>query len=150
MHLSENDAVLISVCEPLNHIHQDTESARLIAVCKRSITLNKFGKQVRGCSVHVFLAIRGTAISELQFLVLSKEKTAKCPREKLIQPTNWLKNCTKLNVHYIDNSNIRKSHLNGSRLHLNRNGDRILGKNLCSYLKLMSQNTFNSGEINVK
>ena len=30
MHSSENDAVL-------NHIHQDTKSARLIAVCKRSI-----------------------------------------------------------------------------------------------------------------
>ena len=48
-------AVLISVCEPLNHIHQYTKSARLIAVCKRSITLNKFGKRARGCCVHVFL-----------------------------------------------------------------------------------------------
>ena len=57
MHLSENDAVLISVCEPLNYIHQDTKSARLIAVCKRSITLNKFGKRARGCCVHVFLVI---------------------------------------------------------------------------------------------
>ena len=57
MYLSENDAVLISVCEPLNYIHQDTKSARLIAVCKRSITLNKFGKRVRGCCVHVFLVI---------------------------------------------------------------------------------------------
>ena len=55
MHSSENDAVLIFVCEPLNHIHQDTKSARLIAVCKRSITLNKFGKRARGCCVHVFL-----------------------------------------------------------------------------------------------
>ena len=55
MHLSENDAVLISVCEPLNYIHQDTKSARLIAVCRRSITLNKFGKRARGCCVHVFL-----------------------------------------------------------------------------------------------
>ena len=48
-------AVLISVCETLNDIHQDTKSARLIAVCKRSITLNKFGKRARGCCVHVFL-----------------------------------------------------------------------------------------------
>ena len=37
MHSSENDPVLISVCEPLNHIHQDTKSARLIAVCKRTL-----------------------------------------------------------------------------------------------------------------
>ena len=42
-HLSENDVVLISVSEPLNYIHQDTKSARLIAVCGRSIALNKFG-----------------------------------------------------------------------------------------------------------
>ena len=55
MHLSENDAVLISVCGALNYIHQDTKSARLIAVCRRSITLNKFGKRARGCCVHVFL-----------------------------------------------------------------------------------------------
>ena len=25
------------MCEPLNHIHQDTKSARLIVVCKRRI-----------------------------------------------------------------------------------------------------------------
>ena len=36
MHSWENDAVLF-VGEPLNHIHQDTRSARLIAVCKRSL-----------------------------------------------------------------------------------------------------------------
>ena len=50
-------AILISVCEPLNHIHQDTKSARLIAVCKRSIKLNKFGKRAKGCCVHVFLVL---------------------------------------------------------------------------------------------
>ena len=38
MHSSENDAVLISLCEPINHIHQDTKSARLIAVCKVALT----------------------------------------------------------------------------------------------------------------
>ena len=58
-------AVLISVCEPLNHIHQDTKSARLIAVCKRSITLNKFGKRVRGSCVHVFLVYCWTGWSLL-------------------------------------------------------------------------------------
>ena len=62
MHLSENDAVravLISMCEPLNYIHQDTKSARLIAVYGRSIALNKFGKRTRGCCVHVFLVLMG-------------------------------------------------------------------------------------------
>ena len=37
MHLSENDAVLISVCETLNYIHQDTKSTPLIALCKRTL-----------------------------------------------------------------------------------------------------------------
>ena len=55
IHSSENDAVLICVCQPSNHIHQDTKSARLIAVCKRSITLNKLGKRTRGCCVHALL-----------------------------------------------------------------------------------------------
>ena len=55
MHSSENDVVLISGCEPLNHIHQDKKSAQLIAVCKRIITLNKFGKRAKGCCVHVIL-----------------------------------------------------------------------------------------------
>ena len=35
MHSWENSAVAF-VVEPLNHIHQDTKSARLIAVCKRT------------------------------------------------------------------------------------------------------------------
>ena len=61
MHLSENDAVLISDCEPLNHIHQDTKLGRLIAVCRCSITLNKFGKRARGCCVHIFLVYLYTA-----------------------------------------------------------------------------------------
>ena len=63
MHLSENGAVLISECEPLNYIHQDTKSARLIAVCRRSITLNKFGKRARGCCVHVFLVVIVIAVA---------------------------------------------------------------------------------------
>lgn len=41
----------------------------------------------------------------------------------------------KNNVDYIDNSNINDSHLNRSRLHLNNAGDKMLGKNLCAYLK---------------
>ena len=57
MHLSENDA--------LNYIHQDKKSARLIAVSRRSITLNKFGKRARGCCVHVFL-VYGKILGELK------------------------------------------------------------------------------------
>ena len=43
--------------------------------------------------------------------------------------------CVNNNVDYIDNANINSQHLNRSRLHLNRIGDRMLGRNLCTYLK---------------
>ena len=49
--------------------------------------------------------------------------------------------CRKLNVHYIDNNNIHGSYLNGSKLHLNRTGDKALGKNFCSYLRSIRQCT---------
>ena len=41
-------------------------------------------------------------------------------------------------MHYIDN-NLTGSHLNDPGLHLNRAGDRLLGKNLCTYLKSIRQ-----------
>ena len=40
-------------------------------------------------------------------------------------------------VHFIDNSDINCTHLNGSNFHLNRTGDRLLGRNICAYLKLL-------------
>ncbi len=45
--------------------------------------------------------------------------------------------CINKNVHFIDNSNINCTHLNRSNLHLNKAGDRVLGKNICAYLKLV-------------
>jgi hypothetical protein len=45
--------------------------------------------------------------------------------------------CINKNVHFIDNSNINCTHLNRSNLHLNKSGDRVLGKNICAYLKLI-------------
>ena len=45
--------------------------------------------------------------------------------------------CQKHNADFINNSNIDKSMLNRSNLHLNRNGDKMLGKSLCDYLKLL-------------
>jgi hypothetical protein len=42
--------------------------------------------------------------------------------------------CINKNVHFIDNSNINCTHLNRSNLHLNKAGDRVLGKKyLCIF-----------------
>ena len=38
--------------------------------------------------------------------------------------------CINNDVHFIDNSDINCTHLNGSNLHLNRTGDRLLGRNI--------------------
>ena len=45
--------------------------------------------------------------------------------------------CINNDVHFIDNSDINCTHLNGSNLHLNRTGDRLLGRNICAYLRLL-------------
>jgi hypothetical protein len=45
--------------------------------------------------------------------------------------------CKRYEVAFLDNSEIDQSHLNRSNLHLNRNGDKLLGKQFCSYLKLV-------------
>ena len=52
--------------------------------------------------------------------------------------------CIKHKIAYIDNDCIDQSLLNGSNLHLNRSGDRILGSAFCTYLKSnMVQNGIN-------
>ena len=43
--------------------------------------------------------------------------------------------CEQTNVCFIDNSNILAHHLNRSNLHLNSNGSKVLGSNLCRYLR---------------
>ena len=43
--------------------------------------------------------------------------------------------CSKHKTTYIDNSYIGKSLLNRSNLHLNRDGDKVLGRAFCTYLK---------------
>ena len=43
--------------------------------------------------------------------------------------------CSKHKITYIDNSYIEKSLLNRSNLHLNRDGDKALGRAFCTYLK---------------
>lgn len=43
--------------------------------------------------------------------------------------------CLRQQVTFIDNSIIKKSLLNRSNLHLNKNGDRVLGKAFCEYLR---------------
>ena len=43
--------------------------------------------------------------------------------------------CEQTNVCFIDNRNILAHHLNRSNLHLNSNGSKVLGSNLCRYLR---------------
>ncbi len=43
--------------------------------------------------------------------------------------------CTQHNITFIDNDHIDRSLLNGSNLHLNHMGDRVLGGSICTYLK---------------
>ena len=52
--------------------------------------------------------------------------------------------CSKHNIAYIDNSCIGRSLLNGSNLHLNRDGDKALGSAFCIYLKSDRISTRNS------
>ena len=52
---------------------------------------------------------------------VNKELCKMCEREKLF---------------FVDNSNINpKTHLNGSKVHLNRNGDVKLGKNFVDFIR---------------
>ena len=54
--------------------------------------------------------------------------------------------CKKHNITFIDNSNIDKTMLNRSNLHLNYNGDRALGKTFCFYLRsVRPDNASNNG-----
>lgn len=43
--------------------------------------------------------------------------------------------CEQTNVCFIDNRNILAHHLNRSNLHLNSSGSKVLGSNLCRYLR---------------
>ena len=43
--------------------------------------------------------------------------------------------CSKHKITYLDNSYIGKSLLNRSNPHLNRDGDKALGRAICTYLK---------------
>ena len=58
------------------------------------------------------------------------------PASKIASYNNLVYNlCTKHNINYINNDDIDKSLLNGSNLHLNKAGDKALGRAFCSYLK---------------
>ena len=53
-----------------------------------------------------------------------------------IDPINQLvkENCNSRNIGFIDNSNIMKTHLNRSNLHLNPNGTKLLGENYLFFI----------------
>ena len=53
--------------------------------------------------------------------------------------------CQKHKLSFIDNNNIDHSMLNGSNLHLNKEGDRMLGRSFCQYLRSLRQSKPLSG-----
>ena len=57
--------------------------------------------------------------------------------------------CLKHNISIISNNTIDKSLLNRSYLHLNRNGDKVLGKTLCDYLKSLRHTTKRSNFLEI-
>ena len=74
MHSWENDDVRTFVGEPLNHIHQDTKSARLIAVCKRYLHMKRPLEWLRNCQV-IWKHIPGLFV--FVFFLVSSEKNEK-------------------------------------------------------------------------
>ena len=92
------------------------------------------------------------AAEEMEKLVLHAKKKAenvavssvvarydnRVPQSRVTDFNNLVKKlCTKHNISFIDNSDIEQSMLNGSNLHLNYKGDKVLGKNLCAYLRTL-------------
>ena len=58
------------------------------------------------------------------------------PASKITRFNNVVKNlCMKHNTIFLDNDHIDRSLLNRSNLHLNQQGDRVLGNVFCTYLK---------------
>ena len=57
--------------------------------------------------------------------------------EKRIQVNDLLKRmCKDAKIGYVDHSNIKKTHLNNSGLHLNADGEKVLKKNFISFINL--------------
>ena len=49
--------------------------------------------------------------------------------------SNRIKNCcTKTNLDYIENNNIKEEHLGNKKLHLNKKGNTVFANNLLKYL----------------
>ena len=89
------------------------------------------------------IAVRklGTLIDELKPKVKSLAFSSVVTRDDIaadkIESFNALAKtlCAKRDVVFIDNKSITGQHLNRSRIHLNGEGDRILGGNFCRYLR---------------
>ena len=63
------------------------------------------------------------------------------PPSKVNEFNNLLNNlCQKHDIEFINNNQIDKTMLNGSNLHLNRNGDKVLGKSFCDYFRSIRLN----------
>ena len=110
-----------------------TFNTYMLSTLKLNLTLN----------THVLIAI--VNVSQINSHHQNSKKywwfhgqDGKLSNQKLEEANNLsLSLCKRYEVAFLDNSEIDQSHLNRSNLHLNRNGDKLLGEKFCSYLKLV-------------
>ena len=90
---------------------------------------------------HIAVRKLGTLIDELKPKVKSLAFSSVVTRDAIaadkIESFNALAKtlCAKRYVVFIDKKSVTGRHLNRSRIHLNGEGDRILGENFCRYLE---------------
>jgi hypothetical protein len=93
--------------------------------------VNTSVKEMEEVIVEAKLHAHNVAISSVV-----KRYDNKVPNSRVAHFNNLVHDlCKKHKITFIDNDNIDKSYLNRSNLHLNYNGDKALGKSLCSYLR---------------
>ena len=92
--------------------------------------VNTSVKEMEEVIVEAKLHAHNVAISSVV-----KRYDNKVPNSRVAHFNNLVHDlCKKHKITFIDD-NIDKSYLNRSTLHLNYNGDKALGKSLCSYLR---------------
>jgi hypothetical protein len=87
--------------------------------------VDKFLPQVERMAVSSVIVRQDNQVEAEQISIFNKSMREMCSRKKLC---------------FIDNSNIKEIHLNGSQLHLNKNGDRLLGGNFCRFMRSTKTN----------
>ena len=92
--------------------------------------LDTTAKEIENLIVDAKLKAKNFAVSS----VITRYDN-RVPHSRITKFNNLVHECCKKNnISFIDNSNIDRSMLNRSNLHLNNNGDKALGRSLCMYV----------------